>query len=82
MYIPLMLIFKNAVFIHIKACIRIPPLDMKKMTVFSVFCLCVYLFILPMYVKFLVIFQGERFYELACLVAVRKNRTDLKKLSK
>lgn len=32
-----------------------------------------------MYVKFLVIFQGERFYELACLVAVRKNRTDLKK---
>lgn len=54
----------------------------KKMTVFSVFCLCVYLFILPMYVKFLVIFQGERFYELACLVAVRKDRTDLKKLSK
>lgn len=82
MYIPLMLIFKNAVFIHIEACIRIPHWTWKKMTVFSVFCLCVYLFILPMYVKFLVIFQGERFYELACLVAVRKNRTDLKKLSK
>lgn len=82
MYIPLMLIFKNAVFIHIKACIRIPHWTWKKMTVFSVFCLCVYLFILPMYVKFFVIFQGERFCELACLVAVRENRTDLKKLSK
>lgn len=64
MYIPLMLIFKNAVFIHIKACIRIPHWTWKKMTVFSVFCLCVYLFILPMYVKFFVIFQGERFYDL------------------
>lgn len=33
-----------------------------------------------MYVKFFVIFQGKRFHELACLVAVRKNNTDFKKM--